>query len=296
MKSVFFLSSVLLGVTVVLPSCNGLSSKKKGYEPSYSPAPHSKKMLLLGVPNQPYYEITSPLVKYLNQHLKTTQIQIVASPSLNDYLDKLDQQYFDFTLIHGVKALECARNGYTIIGKGSDDDSYRGAILVNKDSAVNNFSDLKGRTIAVPSTKALAGTMMPLLFLHQHGVDVNNDLKFIYLESFESVIMNIYLGKCSAGACWVKSWEAFVKRRPELADKIMLKWVTPPLVQNAIIFKNDMAPETAKELKQLLLHIHDTEEGRNALKVIGFDQFVGADSNTYEPVKKFMKEYTRAIH
>ncbi|MES1225596.1 MAG: hypothetical protein ABUT20_59505, partial [Bacteroidota bacterium] len=49
---------------------DGCRSKVKNYEPTYQAGSGSKKVLLFGLPGQPYYELTAPLVKYLNEHLK----------------------------------------------------------------------------------------------------------------------------------------------------------------------------------------------------------------------------------
>jgi phosphonate transport system substrate-binding protein len=73
------------------------------------------------------------------------------------------------TTISGLLALDLEKNGYTIVGKVADDNAYRGIILVNKDSAINRFRDMAGKTISSPGKDALAGHMMPMYFLYQNG-------------------------------------------------------------------------------------------------------------------------------
>ncbi|HET7897030.1 MAG TPA: phosphate/phosphite/phosphonate ABC transporter substrate-binding protein, partial [Flavisolibacter sp.] len=223
--------------------------------------------------------------------LTGVDVQTVASSNFKLFMAKLDSGYFDLTITNGMKALECARNGYQIIAESVDEQAYAGAILVNADSAINTFSDLKGRTVATPGSPALAGHMMPMLYLRKKNIDVNRDLKFDYLESFESVYLNIYLGKCSAGFATTTSWNSFIKTRPEIATKVKLKWVTPKLPGNAVLLRNNMNKSTANRLKSLILSMDSNEEGRKALAKIGFRRFVPADSSTYQPIKDFLREY-----
>lgn len=293
-KILFFVLTA--AIFCILFLFDGCRSKTKNYEPVYQADSGSKKVLLLGLPTQPYYEITAPLVRYLNQHLKNVQVRPVATFTLNEYIQKLDQKYFDFTLANGQLALESEKNGYSIIGKVSDDNSYRGVILVNKDSAINSFADLKNKTVASPGDSAVAGHMMPMLYLYKNGVNVKTDIRLLNSNSFESAILNVYLGKCSAAFSWITNWNSFLKRRPEITSKVALKWETPALINTAILFRNDMDKETAAELKSLLFSLDKSDEGRKVLDPIGFTGFQFADSNTYLPVKQFLAEYNSVLH
>jgi ABC-type phosphate/phosphonate transport system substrate-binding protein len=202
---------------IALQGCN---SAGKRYEPGYSMDSSSKKFLLFGVPTQSYYEITDSFVSYLNQHLKGVQIQTVASSSFAGYNEKLDKGYFDITVVNGMVALKSAENEYSIVGQAIDEAGNRGAIVVNRDSAINTFSDLAGKTIVTAGPPALPGHMLQMLFLKGKGLDVNKDFQLKFCESFESVFLNLYLGRASAGFATITSWNSFIKRRPEMALRL----------------------------------------------------------------------------
>jgi phosphonate transport system substrate-binding protein len=270
-------------------------SKTRAYQPSYSPDTTRKRILLFGVPSQSYFILSDLFVKYLNDHLKGSQVQTVASVSFLGYIDKLQDHNFNFTIVNGISALEGVRNGYSIVATALDEDGYRGAILVNKDSSINSISDLKDRTIATPGRPALAGHMLQMVYLFKKGLNVNKEIRFQYFESFESVIMNIYLGKCAAGFVTTTSWNSFLKRRPELASKVALKWVTPSIIGNALVIRNDIDSSTLLQLKNAIFFMDLNKEGRRSLSKLGYLRFVAADANTYEPVKLFLQEYNSHI-
>jgi phosphonate transport system substrate-binding protein len=285
----------LTALVLLLLFVTACRSKSKNYEPTYSLDSSKIKMLVYGMPTQAFYRMTSPSIKYLNDHMDSTRIQLVASTTFLDYVKKLDTGYFDLTSANGLKTLEALRNGYSIVAEGVDELGNAGVILVNKDSSINQFSDLKNKTIATPGSPALGGHMLQMVYLFKKGLDVNKEVKFNYLESFESVILNIYLGKCSAGFTTITGWNNFIKQRPELASKVALKWQTPAVVGNALIIRDDVSNKTANQIKNLVLTMHMNEVGRKALANLGLVKYVPADSNTYEPMKTFLKEYRALI-
>ncbi|MFL5811687.1 MAG: phosphate/phosphite/phosphonate ABC transporter substrate-binding protein [Flavisolibacter sp.] len=287
-----YFSGACILFTIVL--CNGCRQKSVNYEPTYSTDIPSTKVLLFGVPTQSYYEIHDLFVKYLNEHLKGAKIQTVAISTFEGYMDQLRNRYFDLTIVNGMKALESIRNGYSIVGQVVE-TGYSGAILVNKDSAINTLSDLKGKTIATPGYPALGGHMLQMVYLGKNGFNVRKDIKLKYLESFESVFLNVYMGKCAAGFSTVNSWTRFIKRRPEISSKVMVKWTTDPMAGNAFLINNNVDKNIVEQLKDLILSMHETEEGKLALAKIGYQKFNTADSNSYQPVKDFLKMYYSVV-
>jgi phosphonate transport system substrate-binding protein len=270
-------------------------SKATPYEPTYLQDTSNKKTLVYGVPTQAYYEIHAAFVKYLNERLSNTHIKIVASSDFSAYLQKLDSGVFDLAIANGVMVVDDKFSGYSLIGESIGEDPNVAVILVNKDSSIHNFSDLQGRSIASLQSPALQGHMLPMLYLFKRGLDVNKGIRLKYLESFESVILNVYLGKCSAGFTSINGWHTFLKKRPEIASRVAVKWVTPATPGNTLLIRNDLDKKTADTIKYLVLSMNQNTEGRKALADLGYVKFSPADSNTYLPIMSFLKEYHKLI-
>lgn len=294
-RRAFFSAYWIICPFISLMFAIGCKHKAKFYEPSYTIDSLPKKTLLFGVPSQAYYELTDSIVGYLNERLHGVQLQTVASSSFNNYNAQLAAGYFDITIANGMTALEAIHNGYSIIGQVVDQTGNSGTIVVNKDSSIKTFLDLKGKTVATPGSPALPGHMLQMLFLAQHGLDVNKDFKFRYFESFESVFLNVYLGRCSAGFSTTTSWNAFIKRRPEIGSRVVQKWQTSAIIGNAVLFRSDMNKSVSEELKNLLLSMHTNTDGERALAKIGFIRFDWADSSSYSQIKDLTQKYKSQI-
>jgi len=278
---------------LLLTACKG---DHKKYEPTFSPASSNKKVLVFGLPNLSSYGDCDLFIKYLNKNLSKARIRVLACSNADDYLAKLKNRVFDFTIINGQLVLDAEQNGYSIVGKMGDDDKYRSVIFVRRDSAINKFSDLAGKTLTTSGPNALAGTMMPLFFLYKNGVNVERDLKRLYAPSFESTIMNVYLGRCSAGASKRAIAMDMLKQRPELDSKLVIKWETPPLINNALFIRSDMDRLITAELTKLIFTLQDNEEGRKALVPLDVSKFEKASSETYKPLKEFLAEYNAVMN
>jgi phosphonate transport system substrate-binding protein len=278
---------------LLLASCNG---HYKNYEPTFGADSSNKKVLIFGLPNLSSYGDCDLFIKYLNKHLSNAKIRVLACSDADDYLDKVKKRAFDFTIINGSLVLDAEQNGYTIVGKMGDDDKYRSVIFVRRDSAINKFSDLTGKTLTTSGPNALAGTMMPLFFLHKNGVNVKRDIKRLYAPSFESTIMNVYLGRCSAGASKRAIAMDMFKQRPDIDSKLIIRWETPPLINNALFIRSNMDTLTAGELTKLIFTLQDNEEGRKALVPLDVGKFEKATSETYRPLKEFLTEYNAVMN
>lgn len=272
-------------------ACSG--KRHQPYQPTFETADAGRKVLTLGVPGQSFYETTDLLVQYLNAHLDSVTIQTVACSGIDDYQSKLRSGYFDLTVINGPQLLGAERNGYRVIGRIADDS--RSVIFVHKDSGIHQFTDIRGHTISLPGKTTLSGTMMPLMYLYHQGVDVNGGLRRQFVPSFESAMLEVYLGHASLGATWKPAWEMYLKRRPELGSKLEVRWETPALVNAGVLFRFSIDSGLARKLAGLFFQMGKDEEGRRALQRLNISGFEPADSSSFRPMEAFLREYEAYI-
>lgn len=286
------LTAPLTGLLLWLAACTNTADTR--YQPTFASTTGLQHEIVFGAPSLAYYEIADPTMKYLNAHLDSLHVRTVACTSVEDYEDKLRKGFFDFTVINGPQLVTAEQSGYTVVGKIADD--YHALIFVNKDSGIDDFRDCNDRTIALTGNRILAGSVMPLLYLYDHGVDVNNHLKKLYSPSYESVMLDVCLGKCAIGAVWSTPYETFQRKRPDLASRLQVKWTTPSQASSAILFRRNVNRDVAQKIAQLLFGLSGNEQGRKALQRIGISRFEPADSTTYLSMKKFLRKYDSLIH
>lgn len=276
------------------------SERTEVYEPAFSDAPPGgAKTLIFGI--HPFYnhhrlfQVYQPLVDHLNRNLAGVRLRLEASRNYADFERKLAARHFHLALPNPYQTIASRQYGYQIFGKMGDDDNFRGLIVVRKDSGIEQPRDLKGKPVSYPAPTALAATMLPQWFFHEAGIDVRRDLFNLYVGSQESAIMSVYLGKAVAGATWPPPWRAFLREHPDMAAQLEVRWQTPPLVNNGLVARNDILPGTIRRIRDLLLALPQTPEGRAILAPMELSRFEAADDRSYQPVVDFLARFERQV-
>ncbi len=241
------------------------------------------------------FEIYGPVIDYLNRTIPDAKFRLEASRNYDEFDKKLFARKFEFALPNPYQTLRSLSHGYRVIAKMADDRKFTGVILVRRDSGIKDVASLKGKKICYPGRTALAATMMPQYFLQTHGLDTNRDIENLYVGSQESSIMNVYLGTVAAGATWPLPWEAFQKEHPDKAAELEVKWETEPLINNAVVARDDVPEALAERVAQLLATLHTTEEGKAILARMPLSRFEIADNGRYRAVEDFLREFSRTV-
>jgi phosphonate transport system substrate-binding protein len=240
-------------------------------------------------------EVYGPIVDHLNAAIPEADIRLEASRNYEEYERKLYAGYFDFAMPNPYQTVMSLKHGYRVIAKMADDEDFRGLILVRRDGPVKTVADLKGLTVAYPAPTALAATLLPQYFLQRQGLDVNRDIKNLYVGSQESSILSVQRGHVAAAATWPLPWRAFSLEHPELAAQLEVRWQTETLQNNAWVVRKDVPEPLVQRFTVELLALKDSEAGRLMLQRLPVSAFEAADDGTYEPVRRFLADFARRV-
>ncbi|MDX1351947.1 MAG: phosphate/phosphite/phosphonate ABC transporter substrate-binding protein [Thiomicrorhabdus sp.] len=241
------------------------------------------------------FEVFHPLMTYLNAHIPEAEFELEASRDYASFDEKLKNRTVPFALPNPYQTLIAMENGYRVIAKMGDDENFKGIILVRKDSGITKPTDLKGKVVSYPAPTALAATMLPQSYLHNHGLNINQDITNKYVGSQESSIMNVYLGSVAAGATWPPPWKALSDENPELKKQLKVIWQTQSLPNNSVVVRDDIPETIATKVKNLISGLHTTPEGQEILKKMYLSEFEPADNDSYTPVKEFIEQFEQNV-
>ncbi len=288
----------LLFAIMLLPSVS--SAEESGYQPGYSPKKtHPVTEYIIGIHPlhnpQRLMEVYGPIADYMNSHIPEVRFKLEASRNYEEYEKKLYAGHFDFAMPNPYQTILSLKHGYRIFGKMGDDEVFRGIILLRKDSDIHEVSDLRGKAVSYPAATALAATMMPQYYLHTHGIDVNRDIENRYVGSQESSIMNVLRGHVAAGATWPVPWKQFSAQYPDMANQLIVKWQTEPLLNNGWVVYKEVPKPLAEQFASLLFDLHKSEAGKIILNRLPISHFEPATNETYRPVLDFLKKFSETV-
>lgn len=288
------LRSVLAATAALLLAAT--TAVAQGYRPSGVPA--AEEAFIFGI--HPYtnpqaiLEDYTPIVRYLEQKIPGVRFDVEGSKDYADYEAKLAARRFHFSLPNPYQTVWALELGYRVIAKMTPDENFRGLIITRGESSIRHARDLNGKTVCFPSATAVAGTMLPLLYLHQAGTDVKS-LQIRYVGSQDSSILNAYAGDAAACGSTVRFFGSWAKKDPEKAKEMQILWRTPSLPHNGVVARDDVNPALARRVAQALAGLdRDAAVDQSQFKK---DQqhFELATDETYRPMRDFLRDYDRAI-
>lgn len=289
--------TILLFFIIIFFSGCEKQTKEVRYEPKGSVV--AKKVYKVGI--HPYlnskkmYKSYRPILDYLEENIDDVEFVLETSQNYAAYELKLYRGDFHFSLPNPFQTYNAISKNYIVIAKMKPDTVFRGIFVARKDTKLKNFEQLKGQSISFPAPTALAATMMPLYFLHRHGVDTKKDIDKKYVGSQYSSILNAYSKDTIAAATWPPPWEAWCKENPQKAKEMEVVWQTKHLINNGFIVRDDVDNEIAKDVAKYLIKLSDTEKGKKLLEDAGFDGFESSDNNAYKVVQSFLEKYEKEI-
>lgn len=292
----YFISFMFL---LCLAACGNEDNQPEG--PKYSTEPTKRAVPVYRLAIHPLHnpqklvESYQPLIDYLDRYVQDARFQLEASRDYQAYEAKFRQRGPEFLLPNPWQTLEAMKVGYKVLAMAGDAEDFKGIFLVRRKSGIRTPADLKGKVVSYPSPTALAACIMPQHYLHNHGIDVNKDVDNRYVGSQESSIMNVYLKQADAGATWPPPWRQFQKDHPKEAAQLDVIWETPHLMNNSVMVRDDVPPRVRDRVRQLLIDLAGSKEGRHILGAMETARFHPADDASYTPVHAFIERFEREV-
>ncbi len=241
------------------------------------------------------FKVYDPMLESINADAKGFRLKLDSSKDYASYESKVFGRQLDFAIINPYQAIKAEAKGYRIFAKMGDDDRMRGIIVVRKDAGIKTVQDLKGSVISFPAPTAMAASIMTKLFLKRQGFDVRVDAKPMYVGSQDSAVMNVFLRITKAGCTWPPTWDALKKERPDVISELEIKWRTNSLPSLALVARDDIPAEHVAAVLAAITQLHRAAAGQKILATMGIPNYEAANSQTYNSVRDFMKEYVSQL-
>lgn len=289
---------LLIPPLFLLGGCD--NTDKLAYQPEFSATPSSSvQEYVFGIHPQrnpkKLREVFGPLVNYLNTNVQGAHFVFEASRNFAAFDQKLAERQFDFVLPNPYGTVIGINSGYRVFGKMGNENDMRGLIIVRRNSSITTVADLKGKSVSFPAPTAFGATLLPKYFLHTHGLNVNKDIKSLYVGSMESSLMNVYQGNVAAGTAYPPAWRDFIKNQPQVAAELKVMWETEPMPDNSLMARDDIPRELVDRVAQTFLNMHKNEQGRAVLANMDLSLFQPAGNESYQSVRTFIKKYEASI-
>jgi len=242
------------------------------------------KTLTLGVvfqgPREPLEAHFRPLVDYAARKLSATaetKGMVVVAPTPGQMMKLLEEKRVDFYMESAYPTYLINRLGTAKLllrrWKGGISE-YRSLIFTSKDSSVTRLEDLRGKIIAFEDLGSTSGYFLPKLFLLKKGFSVvekpsagakvsSGEIGYIFADTYKNIASLVLQNKVSAGAF---SDDDYGSVDDTSKVSISILGASESVPRHLVSVRKDLSEATAKHLKEILLTMHQNEEGQTILR------------------------------
>jgi phosphonate transport system substrate-binding protein len=215
-------------------------------------------------------------------------IQLVVPSSFANHVSLVRSGQVDFSYQNPVIFAKCMGElkGIGTAIKGGE-DSFRGIIIVRKDSGIKKVEDLVGKSVCIVAPTSAGGFFSQKLYCLMNGVDLDKDCKVSVVpgNKQENVILNVFSKKVDVG--FIR--ESALHRVDGKIDgsQIVVIAKTVPL-PNWTFAANKKVPEhIIKRVSKILLSLGADSP---ALKAAKLDGFMKTDLGKFEGLRQLLNK------
>lgn len=167
---------------------------------------------------------------------------------------------------------------------------YYSYIIVRKDSNINKFEELRGKTFVFVDPISNSGKIYPTYLLKQTGETPEDFFKeYIYSYAHDTSIRAVAQGIVDAGAVDSLIWNYMEKNESPFTKLTRIIKISPAYGIPPVVVRPTLKKDLKDELKQILINMHLNERGKEILEKMGIDRFVEIDDSDYDSIREIRK-------
>ena len=234
-----------------------------------------------------------PVVDYLNRKLDING-QLMPQKDYLTVLEKLRDGGLDagifgsllcYRAIKEIGALPLARP------ESHGDSTYEGLVFARKDSGIKDIYELKGKVFAYVDRNTSAGYVYPRALLKEKGYDADQFFKEAVLAGkHDAAVLMVLNKKADGGAAKDDVYSRLAKEDPRIERELrVLHLSSAKFPDRTIAVRKDFDPALAEKLKQALIAMDKSEQGRSALDAAGFDRYIPTGAEDFRQLDNMLR-------
>lgn len=244
-------------------------------------APRQHTLVIGSIGNSPAEEIKvfHPFATYLARHLRDAGIErgkVVVTRSISEMADRMRAEAVDLYIdspfpILAVSKLADSRLLLRRWKKGRAE--YKSVFVVRADSPIRSLADLSGKVMAFESPFSTSGYLLPKAALLEANYAVREfadpaaavgarEVGFVFSGEKEATLLWVMRGRVQAGAVGMHDLEQYEKIQPGAVRAVHVSASVP---RQLVSHRQGLDPALVKRIRDVLLAMEHSEEGRKAL-------------------------------
>lgn len=167
------------------------------------------------------------------------------------------------------------------------DIQYTTDIIVHKDSDINDFSDLAGRSFAFTDPLSFSGHVVIEDILFQQNTAPSKYFKrYFYTYSHDKSLWAVANHVVDAASIDSQIYEYTAQNNPELTNSIRIIASVNPAPTGPVVVRKDLTADQKAGLRQIFLEMNQDPELAKAMRKLMIDRFVDPQPELYLPLEE----------
>jgi phosphonate transport system substrate-binding protein len=170
--------------------------------------------------------------------------------------------------------------------------TYRANLIIPGDSSAKEITDLRGKVFAFTDPISFTGRMYPTHLIHKMGETPEEFFKrTIFTYSHDDAIDAVAQGLVDGASVDSLVLNFAMNRDPELASQIQIIHTSEPFGIPPVVVGPQIRPQLKAQLEDILLNMHNDEQGLAALQALDYDRFVSISDEAYHSTDKIVSHF-----
>jgi phosphonate transport system substrate-binding protein len=151
---------------------------------------------------------------------------------------------------------------------------------------------MKNKRLALVDKATTAGYIFQQAYFKKQGIDRMAEYfrEIHFAGSHDAAAWAVYTGEADVGGAKNHIFNALGKEYPDFYDKMLILARSSDVPSNGMVVRADLDAHLKARLKELLLGLNDSPEGRLVLKEFGAMSFIENRDEDYSSLYKMVAE------
>ena len=170
---------------------------------------------------------------------------------------------------------------------------YYSYFLAHRDSDIESLEDLRGKNFAFTDPHSNTGCLVPTYVLAQRGDTPESFFaETFFTLSHDGSIKAVAEGVADGAAVDQLIWEFMNANDPAYTSRTKIIEKSPPYCIPPLVVHPELDRDLKDRLREVLLSLHEDEQGMSLLRELQIDRFELADDAAYDSVREMLRWMT----
>lgn len=179
---------------------------------------------------------------------------------------------------------------------------YSSIVFVRKDSGIRSLADLRGNVITFEDPGSTSAYFLPKISMMAEGLELEElgsadspvpegKVGYVFAGEELNVSTWVYLRKVDAGALSDLDWSDQEDNPESYRKEFEIIYETKKVPRMVVMIRGGLGERLVSRIKEELLNMHNTEEGREALKPSKINRFMmltGQAEDVLRPIEELV--------